>query len=88
MGLLQPPLKEDMEMQLMMVDSVLTGRLLSLAHYLETEYLFLIEVVRDANAIADQKDIGTIAKWKTMARINKLNRGADEEEEEVEEVEI
>ena len=86
MSMLQPPLKEDMEMQLQLVDSVLTGSLLSLANYLATGYLFLIEVVRDASSIADQKDVGYIAKWKNMARISKLNSG--EEEEDVDEIEI
>ena len=86
MGMLQPPLKEDMEMQVQLVDAVLTGSLLSLANYLATGYLFLIEVVGDARSIADEKDLGYIAKWKTMARIQKLNGGEDEDEEEVDQI--
>ena len=79
-GLLQPPVKEDMEMQLQMADSVLTGSLLSLANDVATGYLFLIEVMGDAGAIADRQDVGCVTKWTNLARINKINRGADEEE--------
>ena len=79
-GLLQPPVKKDMEMQLRMVDSLLTGSLLLLANHIAAGYLFLIEVVGDASAIADRQDVGCVTKWKNMARIIKLNRGADDEE--------
>ena len=78
--LLQPPVKEDTEMQLRMADSLLTGSLLSLANHVAAGYLFLIEVVGDAGAIADRQDVGCVTKWKNLARIYKLNRGADEEE--------
>ena len=78
----QPPLKEDVTMQVWLIDSVLATSLLSLSGYLATGYLFLLEVVRDALAIADQRDLGCIAKWKTIARIHKLN-GDDEEDDEV-----
>ena len=80
-GLQQLPVKEeDMEMQLRMADSLLTGSLLLLANHVAAGYLFLIEVVGDASAIADRQDVGCVTKWKNMARIIKLNRGADDEE--------
>ena len=88
MSRMQPPLKEDTVVQMQLVDSVLCGSLLSLANYLATAYLFLIEVVGDARSIADQKDLGCIAKWKTMARINKLKGGEADDEEEADDMEI
>ena len=85
-SLLQPPVKEDTEMQLRMADSLLKGSLLSLVNHVAAGYLFLIEVVGDASAIADRQDVGCVTKWKNLARIYKLNRGVDEEEADAVEV--
>ena len=69
-----------------MADSLLTGSLLSLVNHVAAGYLFLIEVVGDASAIADRQDVGCVTKWKNLARIYKLNRGVDEEEADAVEV--
>ena len=51
-----------------------------MANHVAAGYLFLIEVVGDASAIADRQDVGCVTKWKNLARIYKLNRGVDEED--------